>query len=98
MSTGMECRVFEVSPGEWFYLLQRDDCPAGAWNWTEHAYCGGPYPNADACFDAVRDTHGNPGGYFEDPLAPGQTAAELSDHVAAMVADARKRGRGRSRW
>lgn len=42
MSTGMECRVLQVSPGEWFYLLQRDDCPAGAWNWTEYAYCGGP--------------------------------------------------------
>lgn len=98
MSTGRECELIEVRPGEWFFLLENDFTPVGAWDWREHdPYCGGPYPTLDACADGLHENHANPGGWFQRSLAPGQTEAKLSEPVAKAVAEARKRGTAR-RW
>lgn len=62
MSTGYECNFIEPEPGRWYYVLQRGDCPVGAWDWREYANCFGPFASYEAADDHLRANHANPGG------------------------------------
>lgn len=65
MSTGYECTFVRFPQGV-YYLLQRWDCPVGAWDWREHADAFGPFQTAEQAKDHLRRNHANPGGYWED--------------------------------
>lgn len=67
MSTGLECAIMELAPGKWYYVLQRYDCPVGAWDWMEYAKVVGPYLSEDRAFDGLRRNEANPGGYSSEP-------------------------------
>jgi hypothetical protein len=63
MSTGAECEVIEVEPGEWYYVLEESDAPKNAFDWREYATAYGPFPTEDAAQDHLVDHHPNPGGW-----------------------------------
>lgn len=88
MSTGLECEIVEVTPGEWFYVLQNWDCPVGAWDWREYATAYGPFGSEDEAEQHLSDHHANPGGWSVVEYEPG---AKLSETEQTLFADARER-------
>lgn len=64
MSSGLECEFFEPMPGRWYYALQNYSCPAGAWDWREHAACYGPFATYEDACEHLSDNHANPGGHM----------------------------------
>lgn len=65
MSTGYSC-VFVETKGRWYYILQRWDCPVGAFDWMEYADCFGPFTDHKAGYVHLRGNHANPGGSMEE--------------------------------
>lgn len=63
MSTGLECEIVEVRPGEWYYILELGFAPRVAWDWREHARAVGPFPSYDAAWEHLADFEANPGGH-----------------------------------
>lgn len=66
MSSGLECVFFEPEPAKWYYALQDDTCPVGAWDWREYASCYGPFPSKESADRHLSDNHCNPGAFFTD--------------------------------
>lgn len=89
MSTGLECAIVEVRPGEWYYVLERGDAPKLAFSWMEHADAYGPFPTLDAAEAHLSDNHANPGGWWEQPYEegsePGELMQALIKHAPANV-------------
>lgn len=88
MSTGFECYFVEVTPGEWFYVLQNWDCPVGAWDWREYATAYGPFTSEEEAQKHLRDNHANPGGYSTHPWSPDSRSDEVEEK---LIADAREK-------
>lgn len=88
MSTGYECEIVEVTPGEWFYVLQNWDCPVGAWDWREYATAYGPFKSEEEAIEHLDNNHANPGGYSVQEWEPNM---RLSDVEQQLFADARER-------
>ncbi|HSE44246.1 MAG TPA: hypothetical protein VLA89_02845 [Gemmatimonadales bacterium] len=95
MSTGFECYFAEVTPGEWFYVLQNWDCPVGAWDWREYATAYGPFTSIEGARTHLRDNHANPGGYSTHEYEPGK---ELDEVEQKLFADAREKTLRRAAW
>lgn len=87
MSTGFECYFAEVSPGEWFYVLQDWDCPVGAWDWREYATAYGPFATFDEASEHLQRHHANPGGYSTHEYDPARRSDETEQK---LFAEARK--------
>lgn len=85
MSTGFECELVEVKPGEWYYVLQNWDCPAGAWDWREHATAYGPFSTQDETEEHLLRYQSNPGGWWHSEY---QEGFEPDEVLAALIADA----------
>lgn len=88
MSTGYECDIVEVKPGEWFYVLQNWDCPVGAWDWHEFATAYGPFNTEEDAIAHLDQNHANPGGYSVDEYDPD---AKFSETEEKLFAEARAR-------
>lgn len=86
MSTGFECNFVEFQPGAWYYVLQRWDCPRGAWDWREYADCYGPFPSKEAADEHLRDHHANPGGSSTIRYSPDHATDEV---LVRLVREAR---------
>lgn len=63
MSTGYACEFFEARPGQWYYALQRGNCPVGAPDWTDYADVFGPFPTEGYAIAHLSRNHANPGGW-----------------------------------
>ena len=63
MSTGLNCEFVELTPGQWYYLLQNWDSPANPWDWREYATAYGPFVTQEKGSQHLSDHHANPGGY-----------------------------------
>ena len=63
MSTGANCILREIKPGEWFYSLQR-------WPYGESPDYDkfGPFPTEQAALDHLDAHHANPGGWSTIPF------------------------------
>lgn len=85
MSTGLACAFIEYAPGDWYYLLENDDAPSGAFDWHEYATAYGPFPSTDAADDHLGDNHANPGGYTVATYDGRRSADEV---LTARIADA----------
>jgi hypothetical protein len=64
MSTGLECLIREIEPGQWYYILERWDSPKGAFDWREYADAFGPFPTEEAAITHLQSHHANPGGWW----------------------------------
>ena len=58
MSTGAECYIQEVKPGQWHYAIQL--WPYGQ---SQDFDKYGPFPTEQAATNHLRDNHANPGGW-----------------------------------
>lgn len=87
MSTGLECQFVEYKPGEWFYILERDDAPKNSWDWREFATAYGPFTTQKIADEHLSDNHANPGGYSVVEFDP---EAKTDDVLERLVAEARK--------
>lgn len=67
MSTGCECRFYEVEPSVWYYVLEDYNAPKNAWDWREFACAYGPFNSKDEAYEHLRDHHANPGGSCTTP-------------------------------
>jgi hypothetical protein len=67
MSTGLECRIIEPLPNEWYYVLQNWDCPTNCWDWREFATATGPFLTEEAAKEYLFEHESNPGGYSVTP-------------------------------
>lgn len=93
MSTGYACWILEGTPGQWYYVLQRWDCPVGAGDWTEYAKVVGPFPTELLAEDGLSEAEANPGGWSVIYVN------ELSaDRRARLVAKARAPRLRSARW
>jgi hypothetical protein len=95
MSTGCECAFIEATPGEWFYILEDYDAPKNAWDWREYAEAYGPFPTFDEARTHLRDTHANPGGWWEQKYDPAHPY-KPDEVTARLFKEARNRPRPRS--
>lgn len=99
MSTGLECTLVEDRPGEWFYVLQNPNCPRNCWDWREEGpFVDGPFSSLEAACKAAERRHGNPGGWWEVPLAPGRDHAPHDAVMAELIAQARRQPGPYQRW
>lgn len=80
MSTGADCRFWELHPGEWYYSLQ--DYPYGA---TEDYTHYGPFPTEEAALAHLHGNHANPGGHLVVDLAfwTPRVRARYAEYAAA---------------
>lgn len=95
MSTGYECEFVEVTPGEWFYVLQNWDCPVGAWDWREYATAYGPFKTEDEAEKHLSDNHANPGGWSTQEYEPGQVLSEVEQRLFAEARERKLRSSAR---
>jgi hypothetical protein len=86
VSTGFECLIVEVAPGEWYYLLQNGGCPVGAWDWREYADAYGPFPTEEAADQHLGRYQANPGGFDVQPF----DGREVDETMRVLIADARR--------
>lgn len=63
MSTGLECYIVEQKKDQWFYILERYDCPKGCWSWLDYADAYGPFASEETAKKHLYDHHANPGGH-----------------------------------
>lgn len=87
MSTGLECFFAEVTPGEWFYVLEHGSAPKNAWDWKEYATAYGPFASFEDARDHLQRHHANPGGWSSYEYEPN---AEWSETEQRLFADARE--------
>lgn len=85
MSTGLNCEIVEVKPGEWYYLLEDGSAPKQTWDWREFATGYGPFATDEIAHAHLRAYHANPGGHMRLPYEEGR---QLSETVQELVAAA----------
>ncbi len=73
MSTNSNCELLEITPGQWFYVLEDGGAPKNAWDWREYAQAYGPFPTSEEAHKHLRDNHANPGGHYKVPYVDGFT-------------------------
>ena len=82
MSTGLECMFFSTND-DWYYVLQRWDCPVGAWDWMDYADCYGPFGSEDEAEKHLFANHANPGGSSR------YTDVEVNETIQRLIDGAR---------
>lgn len=81
-STGYECGLIELEPGQWYYALAgREDAD---WDSPESTFRG-PYPTEDACNKGLSDNEANPGGYNIVAYDPKRAASKSWPEFKKMV-------------
>lgn len=65
MSTGADCTIEEVEPGQWYYQIQL--YPYGD---SEDYASHGPFPTEDAALKHLDSHYANPGAYNVYPYVP----------------------------
>ena len=86
MSTGYECEFIEPVKGSWYYILQRWDCPVGAWDWREYANAFGPFDSFDDAQEHRRTRQANPGGFDKILFSD----CRIDDVMKKLISSARK--------
>jgi hypothetical protein len=101
MSTGLNCNIVQASQTEWFYVLEERGAPKNAWDWRDFAHAYGPFASQDAAVEHLGNNHGNPGGWWVQPLAGDGTDKPLDEVYTKLFEAAResaKTERSRSTW
>lgn len=104
MSTGCECRFYEIKRDSWIYVLENYNAPKNSWDWRDHATAYGPFDSFESAEQHLDDNHANPGGFSKIELPAGQDELDLSkdETLKRLVEDAVKPQRRRDyyprRW
>ena len=96
-STGYECCLVELEPGQWYYALARSE--NAEWDSPDSTFRG-PYPTEDACGKGLSENEANPGGYNILAYDPKRAASKAWPEFKKMVLDgaARTKNSDRNRY
>lgn len=105
-STGAECELIEITPGEWWYFLEikwHGDDEERWGDWQNDMTAGGPFETYPECWEGLRQNHANPGGHNTIPFP--QSKDVIDERYIKAIAEAKKRNEqeaqrysGFSRW
>lgn len=89
MSSGLECHIYEIEKGVWWYLLEDWDAPKNTWDWREFSTAYGPFDTEDEAYEHLCANHSNPGGHAVIPFEEGFTPDKvLSKRIEIAQAEA----------